>query len=283
MKKKHVNLADISGVLNRFRRSSLNTICESARCPNIGECFARGNATFLILGDSCTRGCGFCAVKNGTPVPLDPSEPFKVAEAIKEMNLKYAVVTSVTRDDLPDGGAAHFAATAAEIRRQNPGILLETLVPDFRGDRNAWKTVFSSRPSVLSHNLETVRGLYGSVRSGADYGRSLELIRSAGSENLLTKSGIMLGLGEQKDGVLGLMDDLIEAGCSILTIGQYLQPSKRSVPVKRYLDENEFEEYREQALSRGFAHCESGPFVRSSYMAHRALEKLELKARIFYN
>src|SRR5215469_4287603 len=257
--------------LKRIMRTlDLHTVCESARCPNMGECWDHGTATFMILGDICTRACGFCAVPSGKPVgPPDEEEPLRVAEAVATMGLRYAVVTSVNRDDQPDGGASIFARTIAEIRKRVPGCKVEVLIPDFRGDWKALETVVAARPDVLNHNTETVPRLYHHVRKGAVYGRSLELLRCAKSlaPEMPTKTGLMLGLGEEHEEVLAAMQDLAAQGTDILTLGQYLQPTREHLPVIRFVHPDEFAEYKILGEQMGFAHVESGPLVRSSYHA----------------
>jgi lipoic acid synthetase len=257
--------------LKRIMRTlGLNTVCESARCPNMGECWEHRTATFMILGNICTRACGFCAVPSGKPAgPPDELEPERVAEAVERMGLRYAVVTSVNRDDQPDGGAAIFAHTITEIRHRVPACKVEVLIPDFRGDWVALETVVSARPDVLNHNTETVPRLYHEVRKGAVYGRSLELLRRAKSfaPEMPTKTGLMLGLGEERAEVLAAMRDLAAQGTDILTLGQYLQPTREHLPIVRYIHPDEFAEYKELGEQMGFAHVESGPLVRSSYHA----------------
>jgi lipoic acid synthetase len=253
-----------------MRTLDLHTVCESARCPNMGECWEHRTATFMILGDICTRSCGFCAVPSGKPAgPPDEDEPRRVAEAVEQMGLRYAVVTSVNRDDQPDGGAGIFAETIREIRRRVPGCRIEVLIPDFRGDWKALETVMAARPEVLNHNTETVPRLYRQVRKGAVYERSLELLRRAKevAPTVSTKSGLMLGLGEDKLEVLATMRDLVAQGTDILTIGQYLQPTREHLPIVRYVHPDEFAEYKELGEAMGFKHVESGPLVRSSYHA----------------
>ena len=252
----------------------LHTVCQEAKCPNIWECFSHRTATFLIMGGRCTRNCRFCNVENGRPEPLDPDEPARVAEAAARMNLRYVVVTSVTRDDLADGGAAHFAAVITAIRGRIPGAEIEVLIPDFQGDPAALQTVLQARPDVLNHNVETVPRLYPLVRPQADYRRSLELLRRAGraAAGPPTKSGLMLGLGETAEELRAALNDLREADCRILTLGQYLQPSPRHLPVARYVTPEEFAQWRRFALSIGFAEAASGPFVRSSYHAKESFE-----------
>jgi lipoic acid synthetase len=257
--------------LKRIMRTlGLNTVCESARCPNMGECWEHRTATFMILGNICTRACGFCAVPSGKPAgPPDEQEPERVAEAVERMGLRYAVVTSVNRDDQPDGGAAIFARTIAEIRQRVPACKVEVLIPDFRGDWNALETVIAARPDVLNHNTETVPRLYHEVRKGAVYGRSLELLRRVKSlaQEMPTKTGLMLGLGEEREEVLAAMQDLAAQGTDILTLGQYLQPTREHLPIVRYVHPGEFAEYKKLGEQMGFAHVESGPLVRSSYHA----------------
>ena len=252
-----------------LRSLSLHTVCESARCPNLGECFRRGTATFLILGDTCTRSCRFCAVKKGIPLPPDPEEPRRVAEAARTLSLHHVVVTSVTRDDLPDGGAEHFAKTIQAIRECLPQATVEVLVPDFQGSAEALEVVLAARPDVLNHNVETVPRLYPLVRPQADYARSLELLRRTRARypGILVKSGLMVGLGETQKEVEAVLWDLKEAGCDVVTIGQYLRPTAWHLPVVAYVPPEVFAHYREYALRLGFRGVASGPFVRSSYRA----------------
>jgi len=247
----------------------LHTVCESAACPNIGECWQRGTATFMILGNVCTRRCGFCGVRKGAPAPVDYNEPRRVAEAVKVLGLAYAVITSVTRDDRPDGGAELFAMTIRAIREEVPGCRVEVLVPDFRGSREALARVMAAGPDVLNHNVETVPQLYSRVRPGARYERSLELLARARRLSPATpaKSGLMLGLGEKPEEILAVMKDLRACGVSILTLGQYLRPSPRHLPVERYVPPEEFAGYRRRGLAMGFSRVEAGPLVRSSYHA----------------
>src|SRR5579859_4198434 len=253
-----------------MRTLDLHTVCESARCPNMGECWEHGTATFMILGDICTRACGFCAVPSGKPVgPPDEEEPFRVAEAVASMGLRYAVVTSVNRDDQPDGGAHIFARTIQEIRKRVPECKVEVLIPDFRGDWNALNVVLAVKPDILNHNTETVPRLYRQVRKGALYERSLELLRRAKEmhADVPTNTGMMLGLGEEKEEVLATMQDLAAQGTDILTLGQYLQPTREHLPVIRFVHPDEFAEYKVLGEKMGFKHVESGPLVRSSYHA----------------
>jgi len=257
--------------LKRIMRTlDLHTVCESARCPNMGECWDHGTATFMILGDICTRACGFCAVPSGKPVgPPDELEPLRVAEAVAAMGLRYAVVTSVNRDDQPDGGAHIFARTIQEIRKRVPGCKVEVLIPDFRGNWKALDRVLAVKPDILNHNTETVPRLYRQVRKGALYERSLELLRRAKQthSDVPTKTGLMLGLGEQKGEVLTTIEDLANQGTDILTLGQYLQPTREHLPVVRFVHPDEFAEYKRLGMKMGFKHVESGPLVRSSYHA----------------
>lgn len=268
---KRINPGEQAAMRTLLGELRLNTVCQQALCPNIAECFSCGQATFLILGKDCTRQCSFCNVDKGAqPQPPDRDEPRRVAEATRRLSLKHLVITSPTRDDLPDGGAAHYAATVSAVREQSPTTVLELLVPDFGGDQHALATVLESRPAILAHNLETVPRLYA-VRSGANYQRSLGLLeRSAQlADDIPTKSGIMLGLGETEQEVLSVLTDLRRVGCSYLSVGQYLAPSKRHHPVVEYLEPERFEVLRQQALQLGFRHVESGPYVRSSYHAAR--------------
>jgi lipoic acid synthetase len=247
----------------------LHTVCAEARCPNVGECWEAGTATFMILGDTCTRACGFCAVKTGRPLEMNRREPMRVARAVKEMGLRHAVVTSVNRDDQPDGGASIFAETTRLIRELSPGANVEVLVPDFMGNWDALAIVMEAEPEILNHNTETVPRLYRRVRPKARYERSLELLRRAKEMRPggITKSGLMVGLGETTPELLSVMVDLVDAGCDVLTIGQYLRPSLKHLPVERYRRPEEFEELREAGARLGFRHVESGPLVRSSYHA----------------
>lgn len=252
-----------------LREGRLHTVCQEAHCPNIFECFGRRTATFLILGDHCTRDCRFCAVKQGPLLPPDPDEPRRVAQAAAEMKLRYVVVTSVTRDDLSDGGAAQFAATIAALRQAIPGVRVEVLIPDFQGDPAALATVIAAAPDVLNHNLETVPRLYPAVRPQAQYQRSLQLLENAARQapRIPTKSGLMLGLGESEAEIRQTLADLCGVHCRLLTLGQYLQPTPRNLSVVRYVPPEEFQAWRKAALAMGFAHVAAAPFVRSSYQA----------------
>ncbi|MGH7772422.1 MAG: lipoyl synthase [Candidatus Binatia bacterium] len=252
-----------------LRDHNLHTVCEEARCPNIGECWGHNTATFLILGDICTRGCRFCAINKGKPNVLDPEEPRSVGLVVKELGLEHIVVTSVNRDDLPDGGSAHFARTVFWIKTLNPGIRVEVLIPDFKGDQKALETVVRAGINILNHNMETVPRLYKRVRPGAVYERSLDILKAAKviRKEILTKSGLMLGVGETFDEVMDTLRDLRQINCDIVTLGQYLQPSLDQLPVERYVTPDEFQQLRVDAEKLGFRHVESGPLVRSSYHA----------------
>ena len=260
---------DVSKILEN---NDLHTICESGRCPNKSECWSKGTATFMILGEICTRACKFCNTLSGKPFPPDADEPQRIAEAVKAMKLRYAVVTSVDRDDLPDKGAAHWAATVKAIKSQNPQTTIEALIPDFDGTELLIQQVVDTQPDVVSHNLETVRRLTPVVRSRADYERSLAVLRFAAENNCRTKTGIMLGLGETETEVLELMDDALNARVQILTVGQYLQPSRVNIAVNEYITPAQFEKYRIIGLKKGFTHVESAPFVRSSYCAEKHVQ-----------
>ncbi len=261
-------------VRSLIRSGALHTVCQEARCPNQWECFSHRTATFLILGGRCTRNCLFCAVEHGPSGPPDPEEPARVAEAAATLGLRYVVVTSVTRDDLPDGGAALFAETVTAIRAKIPEVRIEVLIPDFQGDSNALKTVVEARPDVLNHNIETVLRLYPKVRPQAIYERSIELFRRARkmSPSLPVKSGLMLGLGETEREIRDTLQDLFNAGCTMLTLGQYLQPSNAHLPVERYVPPEEFDSWKSIALAMGFSQVASGPLVRSSYHARDLFE-----------
>jgi lipoic acid synthetase len=264
-----------------LKDKGLATVCQEALCPNRFECFADGTATFMILGERCSRDCGFCAVARGPEGPPDPTEPDRVAEAVALLELDYAVVTSVTRDDLADGGAGLFAETIHAIRARRPHALVEVLIPDLQGDWRALETIVAAGPQVLNHNLETVPRLYPTVRPRADYRRSLELLQRAGSldPRMATKSGLMLGLGESPDELQGAWADLHRTGCDILTLGQYLQPSPAHLPVIRFVPPEEFAELEQQARSAGFAAVAAGPFVRSSYRAEKLYRRATARRR----
>jgi lipoic acid synthetase len=252
-----------------LQEEGLNTVCEEAHCPNIGECWERGTATFMILGDICTRACSYCAVTSGTPVGLDLQEPIRLAETVERMNLSYAVITSVDRDDLPDGGAFIYAQCISQIRKRSPQSKIEVLIPDFQGDRDALAKVMDAGPDTLNHNIETVRRVFRRVRHRGDYDLSLELLRQAKemSPGAVTKSGMMVGLGETWDEILETMHDLRKANCELLTIGQYLRPTKKHTPLVKWYTPGEFNELRIEGESMGFSHVASGPLVRSSYHA----------------
>jgi lipoic acid synthetase len=270
------DMKKIGEMKGMFRDLKLHTVCESAHCPNMGQCWGRGVATFMILGDVCTRACQFCAVSAGKPLSVDPHEPRHLAQTVQKMNLRYVVITSVARDDLPDEGARHFAQTIAEIRHLTPQVKIETLIPDFSAREENLKVVVDASPEVLSHNIETVRRLSPKVRPQADYARSLQVLRTIKRLNpdIFVKSSLMVGLGESRQEIVELMKDLLEAGCQILTIGQYLAPSsmKRHLPVERFVPPEEFESYRRLGLDVGFKHVMSGPLVRSSYLAEEGYQ-----------
>ena len=253
----------------RFRDSALHTVCEEAHCPNIGDCWERRTATFMILGDICTRACSYCAVTTGTPLTLDLDEPVRLAETVERMGLRYAVITSVNRDELPDGGAFIFAQCIRQIRRRLPACKIEVLIPDFQGDRNALATVVNSAPDTLNHNIETVRRVFPRVRAKGDYDQSLELLSRAREQapHGVTKSGMMVGLGETWNEIIETMRDLRSVSCDLLTIGQYLRPSGKHVPLSRWYTPDEFDELRREGEALGFKHVAAGPLVRSSYHA----------------
>jgi lipoic acid synthetase len=252
-----------------LRKHKLHSVCEEAKCPNIAECFLKGTATFLIMGDICTRNCPYCNIEHGKPKPLDKNEPKNIAKAVKSLNLKYVVITSVNRDDLEDGGASHFAEVIKEIRNLNPNTQIEVLIPDFKYNWEALKIVVDAKPDVINHNIECVPSLYKSVRPRAIYEKSLELISKVKEFNsqIKTKSGIMVGLGEKKDEIFQTMKDLVDYNCDIFTIGQYLQPSLENLPVKKYYSDEEFKEFEEFGYQIGFKYVFSGKLVRSSYNA----------------
>ncbi len=268
------NREAVDEVADLMAKFGLNTVCREANCPNRGECCARRTATFLILGGNCTRNCRFCNIACGAPEPVDPEEPERVARAAAELKLRHMVVTSVTRDDLPDGGAAHFARAICAIRERLPGATVEVLIPDFKGDRASLDAVMAARPDVLNHNVETVPSLYAAVRPQARYARSLEVLRycKAAAPDGLTKTGFMVGLGETEAQIAALLDDVRATGCDLLTIGQYLPPTPQHAPLARYVPPEEFERYRRMALERGFRYVASAPLARSSYRAQEAVE-----------
>lgn len=275
------NADEVKEVAELMTSLGLNTVCTGASCPNLGTCYRKKTATFMILGSHCTRNCAFCDVPHataGTLCPPDPDEPKKIAEAAKKLGLKHVVVTCVTRDDLPDGGAGEFAEVIREVRRECPGTTVEVLISDFKGSDIALDTVMAEKPDVLNHNLETVPSLYSAVRPQAVYSRSLEVLKRAKAYGTsFTKTGIMLGLGEEEDEVLSLFRDVSETGCDILVISQYLQPSAKHYPLKRYVTPVEFEHYKDKAREAGIKYVISAPLVRSSYLAGDALEELKNK------
>ena len=274
LKKRIPPFQDIQKVKSILEQTDLHTVCEEARCPNLGECFSGGTSTFLILGRTCTRNCGFCAVEHGVPALPDASEPQKVAQAVQKMDLRYVVITSVTRDDLTDGGAFLFVKTIQAIRALDPKIKIEVLIPDFQGDPTSLEMVLKEGPDVLNHNIETIARLYPEVRPQADYKRSLDLLKKSKGlySEIFTKSGFMLGLGETHQEVLELLRDLREVGCNFLTIGQYLQPRPDRLPVVQFIPPEEFEEYKRIGEEMGFRAIASGPFVRSSFHASKMFE-----------
>ncbi|HNW96818.1 MAG TPA: lipoyl synthase [Bacteroidales bacterium] len=271
LRKKLPSVNEYSYLKNLLNKNNLHTICESGKCPNIGECWENRTATFMILGDICTRSCSFCAVKTGKPMPPDIEEPSKIAEVIKQMQLKHCVITSVDRDDLDDGGAAIWAQTITLIKKESPNTTIETLIPDFKGNTNNINTVILAKPDIISHNLETVERLTKEVRIQAKYKRSLKVLKFISDSGVTAKSGIMLGLGETEEEIYSTFDDLLSIGCKIITIGQYLQPGKNNLPVKKYILPSDFEKYKQVALSKGFKFVESGPLVRSSYHAEKQI------------
>ncbi|MBS1912060.1 MAG: lipoyl synthase [Bacteroidetes bacterium] len=252
-----------------MRSKELHTVCEEARCPNMAECWSAGTATFMILGDTCTRSCGFCAVKTGRPGTLDIEEPGRVADAVKQMGVQHAVITSVNRDELADGGAGVFAETIRLTRERNPGTRVEVLIPDFKGKFDLLQLIIDARPDILNHNTETVPSLYRRVRPQGKYHWTLDVLRESKRQGMVTKTGIMLGLGEPREELLATMRDLAGVGVDILTLGQYLQPTRSHLPVDRFVHPDEFNELRERGLEMGFRYVESGPLVRSSYHAER--------------
>ncbi|MGA2518316.1 MAG: lipoyl synthase [Thermodesulfobacteriota bacterium] len=279
LKKRIPPLRDVEKVRSILKQTDLHTVCQEARCPNLAECFAGGTATFLILGRVCTRDCGFCAVERGVPAPPDEAEPGRVSQAVRKMGLHYVVITSVTRDDLPDGGASSFAKTIRAIRALNSKTKVEVLIPDFKGDQDSLKTVLEEWPEILNHNIETIPRLYPRVRPLADYKRSLNLLKTSKDDypHIATKSGFMLGFGETRDEVLEVLQDLREVGCDFLTIGQYLQPRQDRLPVIRFIPPEEFEEYKRVGETMGFRAVASGPFVRSSFHAAQMFETIEVQ------
>ncbi len=272
--KKKINLKDCADVKARLKGLGLNTVCEEALCPNIGECFSKSQATFLILGNVCTRQCAFCGVKRGSPQKADPDEPLRVAEGVHRLGLKHVVITSVTRDDLPDGGAQAFIDVIREIRKIDPNVTVEILTPDFNLNEEAIAKVVEAEPDIFAHNLETVPRLYPEARNGANYQRSLGVLAyiKKCDKSMRTKSGLMLGLGEREDEVLAVFQDIAGTNCDFLSIGQYLAPSKAHISVKEYISPDRFIGYKKDALEAGFRHVASGTYVRSSYSASEYLE-----------
>lgn len=269
LKKDIINTEKTRQVRRILREHHLNTVCDSARCPNRGECYANSTATYMILGNTCTRNCQFCAIHNPNPELVNPDEPFTVAKAVKELGLDYAVITSVTRDDLSDGGAGHFAQTIKEIRNLNPNTRIEVLTPDFKGDTTAIDIVLEAKPDVFNHNIETVKRLYPIARPQADYQRTLDFLKYI---KTTSKSGFMVGLGETYEEITELLQDLKAANCDIVTIGQYIQPTKANLPVEKYYTPEEFDKIKEEALRIGIKHVVAGPLVRSSYKAGEVLK-----------
>lgn len=261
-----------AALLKLVNEQKLHTVCQSAKCPNMGECWQAGTATLMILGDVCTRSCGFCHIKTGRPPVLDLDEPRRVGLAVKTMGLKHVVITSVNRDELPDGGAGVWAETIAQIRQQSPGTSVEVLIPDFCGDWDALQKVLDQKPDILNHNIETVPSCYRTVRPQAKYHRSLKLLQIAKEKGFTTKTGMMLGIGEQEHEVDAVLDDLVAIGCDILTLGQYLQPTPNHLPVDRWVHPDEFRMWKVRGEERGIRHVESGPMVRSSYHAEKQVE-----------
>lgn len=261
------NSPEFEAVRGLVNKHQLHTVCQEARCPNMSECWSRGTATFMILGDICTRSCRFCAVKTGRPIGLDLDEPRRVADAVEKMKIQHAVITSVNRDELADGGAGIFAATIREIKARRPECTVEVLIPDFQGDAEALQIVMDAKPEILNHNVETVPRLYRTVRPQANYKQSMTLLKRAKRGGMVTKSGFMVGIGEEVDEVYALLRDLREHDVDIVTIGQYLRPSPEHLPISRYVHPEEFDRFREYGLNLGFKHIESGPLVRSSYHA----------------
>jgi lipoic acid synthetase len=253
------------------KNHNLHTICTSGKCPNISECWNRGTATFMILGEICTRSCKFCNTLSGRPLPPDPSEPINIAESIKLMKLHHAVITSVDRDDMIDGGAAHWAETIRAIKEVNPEITLEVLIPDFDGKTELLDIIIAEKPNIISHNLETVRRLTPQIRTKAKYQTSLSVLNYVSSQNVIAKTGIMVGLGETKEEIIELMQDILNSNCQIITIGQYMQPSRKNIPVNEYIAPEKFEEFKQIGLKMGFKIVESAPLVRSSYCAEKHL------------
>jgi len=274
-----INTESTRNVRDILRLHNLNTVCDEARCPNKNECYSNNTATFLIMGDICTRNCRFCSIYSGIPKALNPDEPSQIAEAVKKLNLKYVVITSVTRDDLPDGGAEHFAKTIKAIKKINSEIKVEVLTPDFKGDKKSIAAVIDAKPDVFNHNIETIQKLYSSVRPQAKYSMSLELLRFVKNSDpeILTKSGIMVGFGETLADLTETLNDLNKNNCDIVTIGQYIQPTKDHIEVTRYVGPEEFVNFKKIGIKIGLKHIESAPLVRSSYNAGRIIQDLSIK------
>ena len=276
MEKKRISLADLDLLKKSFKQSGLHTVCQAAKCPNIGECFKNKTATFMILGDICSRNCAFCATTHGKPLNVDKKEPQKLADIIKNLGLKYIVITSVTRDDLPDGGATHFKNVVDTIKQEIPNIKIELLVPDFKGDEKSLDIVLSSKLDVFGHNIETVPALY-KFRKWADYNRSLDVLSYAKKKGFITKTGIMLGLGETEEQLLEVFKDLKKINCDILTIGQYLKPLKDNADIVKEYSQKDFDYFKQKALDAGIKVCVSGKYVRSSYFADSTYQFLQSK------
>lgn len=266
--------SEVGSIGKMMEDSSLHTVCKEANCPNRGECYKKRTVTFMIMGNQCSRNCKFCNVTNGIPTHLDSMEPFNVAKSAKELNLKHVVITSVTRDDLEDGGANHFAKTIQAVKKLNPEVTVEVLIPDLKGEDKNLDIIINAKPDVINHNMETIERLYEKVRPEAIYERSLHVLKyvKENASQILTKTGIMVGLGEKEEEIYQLMDDVLEVGCDIFTIGQYLQPSRKHVDVEEYIALEKFEEYRQVGIKKGFRFIASSPLVRSSYKAAEALE-----------
>ncbi len=273
---KKISFSKMSEMQALLKKFNLNTVCQSASCPNIGECFAEGEATFMILGKNCSRNCSFCNINNLEPEHVDRDEPRRIAEAVSELKLKHAVITSVTRDDLFDGGAESFAATVKNIKEKSPDVTVEVLIPDFNFNRESLNVVIDSKPDIIAHNLETVSRLYQEVRPQADYNRSLNILDAIKKRDrdIFTKSGLMLGLGEREEEIFKVFDDLRAIACDFLSIGQYLAPTLKHYPIADYVEPKKFREYKEEAIKRGFSSVMSAPYVRSSYRAGEYLESL---------
>ena len=271
--------SEVGSIGKMMEDNSLHTVCKEANCPNRGECYKKRTVTFMIMGNKCSRNCKFCNVTNGIPTPLDPMEPFNVAKSAKKLGLKHVVITSVTRDDLADGGAGHFAKTIEEIKRLNPEVTVEVLIPDLKGEDKNLDIIINAKPDVINHNMETIERLYEKIRPEAIYNRSLYVLKYIKEKDpkILTKTGIMVGLGEKDEEVYKVMDDVLKVGCDIFTIGQYLQPSRKHVNVQEYVSLEKFEEYRKIGIQKGFRFIASSPLVRSSYKAAEALESKSIE------